>query len=100
MSKILCTCVNDMFTGSDYNNLPLKNNILKNHNTRENAWISIDKSVYSIRKDDIYLLDIFKDLYGKNVKDFIINDMQFLKKKDKILLLEKLKTRKIGYLID
>ncbi len=100
MSKILCTCVNDMFTGSDYNNLPLKNNILKNHNTRENAWISIDKSVYSIRKDDIYLLDIFKDLYGKNVKDFIMNDMQFLKKKDKILLLEKLKTRKIGYLID
>ncbi len=80
MSKILCTCVNDMFMGSDYNNLPLKNNILKNHNTRENAWISIDKSVYSIRKDDIYLLDIFKDLYGKNVKDFIMNDMQFLKK--------------------
>jgi len=99
MSKLLVSCVNNIFKGYDYNNLPIKYKLLNDHNTQENAWIAIDKTVYSIRKDDFLLLEIFKDYYGKNVKDYLMNDILFNLKK-KILILEKLKNRKIGYLID
>ena len=81
------------------NNIPIKNDILKKHKQKDNAWISIDESVYSIRKDDLKLLEIFKHLYGKNVKEFILNDIMFTNVKQRILLLEKLKERKIGYLV-
>ena len=77
-----------------------RNNLLKNHNTVDNAWIAIDKTVYSIRKDDTILLDIFKNFYGKNVKEFILSDIIFLNIKTRILILEKLQNRKIGYLTD
>jgi hypothetical protein len=100
MSKLVCACVDDIFKNYDYNNLPIKNNLLKQHITKENAWITIDKEVYSIRKDDIYLLDIFKDYYGKNVKEFIMKNNIFKNYKEKVLLLDKLKDRKIGYLIE
>jgi hypothetical protein len=99
MSNFVVSCVNNIFKGYDYNNLPIKYKLLKDHNTQENAWIAIDKTVYSIRKDDILLLDIFKDYYGKNVKDYLMNDLFFNLKK-KILIMEKLKNRKIGYLVD
>ena len=89
------SCVDNIFKKYDYNNIPIKRNILENHNTKENAWISINNNVYSIRKDDIVLLDIFKNLYGQNVNKFIINNNL----KDRIILLEKLQTRKIGYLV-
>lgn len=100
MSKILCSCVDSIFDNYDYNNIPIKNNLLKNHNNKDNAWISIDNEVYSIRKDDEELLDIFKNLYGKNVKEYILTNDFFINIKKKIYLLEKLKKRKIGYLID
>ena len=93
--KIL-SCVDDIFKNYDYNNIPIKKNILKQHNTKDNAWISIDKNVYSILKDDEILLEIFKNFYGENVKEFILNNKST---KNKILLLEKLHKRKIGYLV-
>jgi hypothetical protein len=99
MNNLVVSCVNNIFKGYDYNNLPIKYKLLKDHNTQENAWIAIDKTVYSIRKDDLLLLEIFKDYYGKNVKDYLMNDLFFNLKK-KILILEKLKNRKIGYLTD
>lgn len=91
----MLSCVDNIFKKYDYNNIAIHKNTLKNHNTRDNAWIAINNNVYSIRKDDILLLDIFKNLYGTNVKKFIINNNL----KDKIILLEKLQQRKIGYLV-
>ena len=100
MSKIICTCVDNLFNSYDYNNIPIKKNLLKNHNNKENAWISIDKNVYSIRKDDILLLELFKNFYGKDIKEFILNNQIFKDLKEKILILDKLNKRKIGFLID
>jgi len=97
--SIVPLCIDNIFKNYDYNNIPIKNNILKHHDKEDNAWISIDESVYSIRKDDLKLLEIFKHLYGKNVKEFILNDIMFTNVKQRILLLEKLKERKIGYLV-
>lgn len=92
-------CIDNMFKNYDYNNIPIKNDILKKHNQKDNAWISIDNLVYSIRKDDIILLELFKNFYGKNVKEFILHNKLFLDTKQRILLLEKLKKRKIGFLV-
>ena len=97
MSKLVCACVDEIFSNYDYNNIPIKSNLLKLHNNKDNAWILIDKNVYSIKKNDYYLLDIFKNYYGKNVKQLINNEIL---NKDKIILLNKLKNRKIGHLID
>lgn len=99
MSKVLCSCVDDIFKSYDYNNIPIKKSILKNHNNKENAWIAINKTVYSIRKDDIFLLDFFKNYYGKSITDIIFfKDNLFSNLKEKILFFEKLKERKIGFL--
>ena len=99
MSRIICSCVDDLFKISDYNTLPINNKLLKNHNKKDNAWISIDNNVYSIRKDDYEVLNIFKNYYGKNIKNEILKNY-FLNLKDKIIFLDKLNKRKIGYLID
>jgi len=100
MSIIICSCVEDIFKNYDYNNIPIKCALLKDHDNKDNAWISIDREVFSIRKDDEELLNIFKNFYGKNVKDFILTNTFFTNIKNKIFILEKLKKRKIGYLID
>ena len=100
MSKFVCKCVYDIFHTYDYNNIPLKENLLKNHNNKENAWIAIDKEVFSIRKDDHVLLELFKNFYGKNVKNYILTNEYFSDIKTRILILEKLKQRKIGNLIN
>ena len=100
MSKFVCKCVDDIFHTYDYNNIPLKENLLRNHNNKENAWIAIDKEVFSIRKDDHVLLELFKNFYGKNVKDYILTNEYFSDIKKRILILEKLKQRKIGNLIN
>jgi hypothetical protein len=100
MSKFICNCVDDLFKSYDYNNIPIKNNLLKNHNKRDNAWIAINKTVYSIRKDDNELLNLFKDYYGKNINNIFFDNILFINLKNKIIFLEKLKNRKIGYLID
>ena len=99
MSKLLCSCVDDMFSKYDYNNIPIKKYLLKQHNNKENAWISIDNNVYSIRKDDNFLLELFKDYYGKDVKNLIYDSNLFPVLKEKLQILDKLKSRKIGFLI-
>jgi len=99
MSKLLCSCVDDMFSKYDYNNIPIKKYLLKQHNNKENAWISIDNDVYSIRKDDNFLLELFKDYYGKDVKNLIYDSNLFPVLKEKLQILDKLKSRKIGFLI-
>lgn len=99
MSKLLCSCVDELFEKYDYNQIPIQYNLLKSHNNRDNAWISIDKNVYSIRKDDTILLELFKNYYGKDIKNIITNDYFFSSLKEKIIILDKLKKRKIGFLI-
>jgi hypothetical protein len=97
--KLLFSCIDNIFKNYDYNQNPIKKNILKLHNKKDNAWIAIDNNIYSIRKDDKILLDVFKNFYGKNVKKFIMTDNIFNNIKFKIIILEKLKKRRIGYLI-
>jgi cytochrome b involved in lipid metabolism len=101
MSKIIFACVDDLFKSYDYNNIPIKKSILKDHNKKDNAWVSINDTVYSIRKDDELLLELFKNYYGKKISDkkFTKKNL-FLNLKDKILFFERLNKRKIGYLID
>jgi len=89
-------CVNNLFQNYDYNNISINYDIIKKHNTSDNAWIIIGKEVYSLRKDDTLLLDIFKNYYGKDVKDYISKNEIFKNIKIKISILEKLKERKIG----
>ena len=98
MTRIICTCVDDLFKVSDYNNIGINYKLLKTHNKKDNAWISVDNNVYSIRKDDSELLSIFKDYYGKNIKNDMLKNI-FLNLKDKIIFLDKLNKRKIGHLI-
>jgi hypothetical protein len=92
-------CVDSIFKSYDYNNIPIKIKLFKIHNKRDNAWISIDNNVYSISKNDNELLSIFENFYGLDVKDFILNNEYFKNVKKRILILEKLKKRKIGFLL-
>lgn len=92
----MINCVNNLFQNYDYNNLRINHNTIENHNTLDNAWITIDKTVFSIRKDDLLLLEVFKNYYGKDVKEFILSDEIFKNIKNKVLILQKLKQRKIG----
>ena len=86
------SCVSNLFKDEDYKS---KINIkdIQYHNTYENAWILIDKNVYSLENKDNKLLKIFQDYYGKDVKYFIQNNFN---NKEIIIILEKLKKRKIG----
>jgi hypothetical protein len=100
MTIINCKCINSIFENYDYNNVLIKKSLLKLHNTIDNAWITIDKIVYSLPKNDKYLLTIFKNYYGLNVKEYILNNKIFSNIKNRIILLDKLKKRKIGILSD
>jgi hypothetical protein len=92
----MISCIQNIFKDADYNNNIIKKNIFLKHNTKENAWVKIDNNVYSIRQDDNFLLDLFKDFYGKDVKDLINNNTDL---KQKIIILELLKKRQIGIMI-
>ncbi len=87
-------CIDVLFEGGDYHKKKINENLLKKHNQRENAWIAIDKIVYSIQKNDDFLLDIFKNHYGTNVKNFLNS----LNKKEKEEVIDKLGQRIIGVL--
>ena len=88
----MLSCINNIFKESDYNTNKIKKINFYKHNTKENAWIKIDNTVYSIRQDDEYLLSLFKDNYGKDVKE-LINSFDL---KQKIILLNLLNSRVIG----
>ena len=86
------SCMNNLFKDEDYKSKINKKDILY-HNTIDNAWILIDKNVYSLENKDKDLLFLFQDYYGKDVKQFIKNNFN---NKEIILILDKLKKRKIG----
>ena len=92
----MISCIQNIFKDADYNKNIIKKNIFLKHNTKENAWVKIGTNVYSIRQDDNFLLDLFKDFYGKDVKDLINNNTDL---KQKIIILELLKKRQIGFMI-
>jgi hypothetical protein len=70
--------------------LSLAGNI-SNTNT---SGVTISSSVFFI------LLELFKNYYGKDVKDFINDNKLFPLLKEKVQILDKLKDRKIGFLIE
>jgi hypothetical protein len=85
-------CVSNLFKEEDYKSKINKRDIQK-HNNDENAWIIINNNVYSLENKDNDLLFLFRDYYGKDVKEYIQNNFN---NKEIILILEKLKKRKIG----
>lgn len=87
-------CLNDLFKNDD---LKSKMNIndIKIHNNKENAWITLNNKVYSLKNNDFYLLEIFKEYYGTDVKDYLINNFN---NKERILIINELKKRIIGKL--
>ena len=85
-------CVNDIFQKEDFKNI-IKKTDLKNHNNINNAWITLDKNVYSIKNNDNDLLKLFENYYGKDIKQYLLENFD---NKERILLLEKLNKRKIG----
>ena len=85
-------CVNDIFQKEDFKNI-IKKKDIKYHNNIDNAWITLNDNVYSIKNNDDNLLNIFKNYYGKDVKKYLLENFD---NKERILLLEKLNKRKIG----
>lgn len=87
------SCINDMFDNNDYNKIFFNIKKINKHNYEDNAWIIINKIVYSISKNDTELLELFKNYYGKDATCYIKNNIS---NKNKILLFDKLKHRIIG----
>ena len=86
-------CVPFLFQESDYHIPILSQKECAKHNQRNNAWIIIQNYVYSLQKDDEELLELFQNYYGKDVTSYLKEKKT---NKEIILLLEKLKSRKIG----
>jgi len=90
------SCVPFLFQESDYHVPVLSMKECAKHNHRNNAWIIIQGIVYSLQKDDEELLTFFKDHYGQDVSFYV---KKILNNKEIILLMEKLKSRKIGKIL-
>ena len=90
------SCVPFLFQESDYHAPVLSMKECAKHNQRKNAWIIIQGIVYSLQKDDEELLEFFQNHYGKDVSFYV---KEIMNNKEIILLLEKLKSRKIGKII-
>ena len=86
-------CVPFLFQESDYHIPILSQKECAKHNQRNNAWIIVQNYVYSLQKDDEELLELFQNYYGKDVTSYLKEKKT---NKEIILLLEKLKSRKIG----
>jgi len=89
-------CIDSLFQSSDVHQHYIDKKIFMKHNTRDNAWIRIDSKIYSIQNNDEYLLNIFQEYYGKNVKSFLLS----LDKHTQINILDKLTVRFIGQIKD
>ena len=88
----ITSCFNNLFLETDFNNkIRFKN--IKKHSSQENAWIIINKNIYSLKNDDEYFLLLFKKYYGKDVTEYLKNNFN---NKEIIKILEKLRIRKIG----
>ena len=87
-------CIHNIFSDEDLKS-PLNKESIKYHSNENNPWILLDNNVYSIKNDDNKLLEIFKNYYGKDIKEYLLNNFD---NKQRILLLNKLKDRKIGFI--
>ena len=88
----IISCFNNLFQETDFKNKIHSKNI-KKHCSEENAWIIINKNIYSLKNNDKHLLLLFKDYYGKDVSNYLKENYN---NKEIIIILEKLKIRKIG----
>lgn len=87
-------CIHNLFSDEDLKS-PLNKENIKYHRNIENPWILLNNNVYSIKNDDNELLEIFKNYYGKDIKKYLLENFN---NKERILLLNKLKDRKIGFI--
>jgi len=87
-------CISNLFNNEDFKSNIKKKDIIK-HNSEENAWITLNNNVYSIKNDDLYLLEIFKEYYGKDVKNYLLENFD---NKNRILIISQLNKRKIGFI--
>ena len=90
------SCVPFLFQESDYHVPVLSIKECAKHNHCNNAWIIIQGIVYSLQKDDEELLTFFNDHYGQDVSFYV---KKIMNNKEIILLMEKLKSRKIGKIL-
>lgn len=86
--------MNQLFHSYDYHQNVISHEEFIKHNTHENPWISFEGKVFSIQKDDQYLLHLFKEYYGKDVTLFI----KSLHMNEQKNIIEKIKLRYIGIL--
>jgi cytochrome b involved in lipid metabolism len=84
-----------MFKNDDYNKLIINKNTIKSHKSNDNAWIIINHNVYSLHKNDIELLNTFKNYYGTDATKYMKNTFN---NNEKIFIMKKLETRIIGYI--
>lgn len=85
-------CLNNLFTNEDFKS-NIKKKDIKNHSDKENAWIILNNNVYSLKNSDITLLELFKNYYGKDIKNYLLETFD---NKNRILILDQLNKRKIG----
>lgn len=85
-------CLNNLFNKEDFKS-NIKKKDIKKHINRENAWIILNTNVYSLKNSDVKLLELFKDYYGKDIKNYLLETFD---NKNRILILDQLNKRKIG----
>jgi hypothetical protein len=93
MSFLSFQC-NQLFGSADFHQSKISIENFEQHHTQENAWIAYDSYVFSIQKDDSFLLELFKEHYAKNIKLFL----KTFPKSTQLEIYQKLRPRFIGYL--
>ncbi len=85
-------CSNTLFKSTDFNDNLITYDKFKEHDNIDNAWILINNKVYSIQKNDDFLLNLFSKYYAKDASNFL----KSLKDDEKNIVLNKLNDRFIG----
>jgi len=88
------SCMNQLFHSYDYHQNKISIEEFKKHNNSDNAWISYEEKIFSIQKDDKYLLELFLNYYGKDVSTFV----KTLTHSTQIDILNRLQNRCIGFI--
>ncbi len=88
------SCMNQLFQSYDYHQNKISIEEFKKHNTSDNAWILYEDKIFSIQKDDKYLLELFFDYYGKDVSSYV----KTLTYSTQIDIKNKLQNRCIGFI--
>lgn len=89
------SCMNQLFHSYDYHQNIISQEEFTKHNTPDNPWISFEGKVFSIQKDDQYLLQLLKDYYGKDVSSFV----KTLNYQTQLDLQQRLQHRCIGIIV-